>query len=160
MLSTRLLPILFASLLFLGIKSTQAQSTEHFFSETELTREITRMDSLLFEVGFNQCNLEVWEPILAKDFEFYDDRSGLNTSRQVEIGSFKDKCSKSFTVTRQPVEIHIYPLQNYGAVQTGVHHFFIDGKPVEKARFTHIWKYQDNQWQVSRIISYDHQPFE
>ena len=160
MLPTRLLPLLIAGLLFLGIQSIQAQSTVQSFSKAELIQEISRMDSLLFEVGFNKCRLNVWKPIISRDLEFYDDRSGLNTSLQTEVNSFKDKCSKSFSVTRQPVNMNIYPLKKFGAVQTGVHRFYVDGKPAEQARFTHIWKFEDNQWQITRIISYDHQAIE
>lgn len=38
----------------------------------------------------------------------------------------------------------IYPLKNFGAVQSGIH------------RFTHIWRNLSGKWQLTRILSYDH----
>ena len=54
-------------------------------------------------------------------------------------------------------------MDNYGAVQTGEHVFYIkgeDGKEVldGKAKYTHVWKYEKDQWRISRVISYDHGP--
>jgi hypothetical protein len=122
-----------------------------------LKREILKMDSLLFSEAFNKCNLELFKKIMSKEFEFYDDRSGLNTSFQKEVASFQDRCSKPFKVTRELVNCSVHILGNYGAVQTGVHDFFVDSKKVETAKFITIWEKTVDSWIVKRVISYDHE---
>ncbi|WP_299258569.1 DUF4440 domain-containing protein [uncultured Aquimarina sp.] len=123
---------------------------------SSLEVKIRKMDSLLFQVGFNRCNKEVFKTILTEDIEFYDDRSGLNTSLKKELASFNDKCSKPFSVTRRLVSHTIHPLGDYGALQKGIHNFYVDDKKVEAAKFITIWERKDTIWIVKRAISYDH----
>jgi len=59
----------------------------------------------------------------------------------------------------------VYPMQNYGAIQTGSHRFFglEPGKPDtlrESGRFFHLWKKVDETWKLSRVFSFDHHPAE
>ncbi|WP_169332173.1 nuclear transport factor 2 family protein [Gracilimonas tropica] len=121
-----------------------------------LQTEIMKMDSLLFDVAFNTCDLPLFKQIVSKDLEFYDDRSGLNTSIDKEIMAFKDRCSKPFTVTRQLISSEVHKLGNYGALQTGKHAFYVAGKKVEEAKFSTIWQKTENSWIMKRAISYDH----
>ena len=56
----------------------------------------------------------------------------------------------------------VYPLNNYGAVETGRHNFYAleDGKPdrmTESAQFLQVWKNDSGQWKLARVVSYDHQ---
>lgn len=125
-----------------------------------LHKEIQAMDYQLFDIAFNQCNLELWKAIVSEDIEFYDDRTGLNTSFEKEVNSFEDKCSKPFAVTRQLVSNEIHPLGEYGALQTGKHNFFVDGKLVEKSQFITVWQRTADSWIVKRVVSYDHQAVE
>jgi len=61
-----------------------------------------------------------------------------------------------------PGSLKVYPLNNYGAVEVGVHRFFklTPGKPeqlVEVSQFTHVWKKEEESgWKLSRVLSYDH----
>ena len=57
-----------------------AQEVDGPNSDTSLQSQIREMDSLLFDVAFNQCDLELFKTIVSPNLEFYDDRSGLNTS--------------------------------------------------------------------------------
>jgi hypothetical protein len=125
-----------------------------------LEKEIIKMDSLLFKEAFNKCNLEIFENIISDDIEFYDDRSGLNTSKQKEINSFKDKCSKPFTIKRKLNSIFIDKLGDFGAIQTGIHTFLVDDKEVQKAKFVTIWEHKNGKWFVKRAISYEHKSIE
>lgn len=125
-----------------------------------LSAEIARMDSLAFDVAFNECDLDVFLDVLDDDFEFYDDRSGLNTSLDAEVRSFRDRCSKEQTVTRKLLDDRVYPLGDYGAVQVGEHEFSVGGVPVERSRFTHVWRRSETGWTIARILSYDHRPIE
>ncbi|WP_417446345.1 nuclear transport factor 2 family protein [Kangiella sp.] len=137
--------------------STPAYGNNLPESNEALYEEIQSMDNQLFTVAFNQCNLEVWKKIMSKDLEFYDDRTGLNTSYEKEVRAFNDRCSKPFAVTRQLVSTEIHLLREYGAVQTGIHNFYVDDNLVEKSQFIIIWQRTDNGWMVKRVVSYDHQ---
>ncbi len=133
----------------------QEQKTDNSIDSLQL--EIREMDSLLFQVAFNTCDLSIFQTILTEDIEFYDDRTGLNTSFKKEIDSFKDKCSKEYSVTRKLIVDQIHPLGSFGAVQTGEHSFHVNDQKVETAKFITIWERKENSWIVKRVVSYDHQ---
>lgn len=53
----------------------------------------------------------------------------------------------------------------YGAIQKGVHHFYAIEKDsteylTSTAKFTHVWLLENEQWKLSRSLSYDHQNFD
>ncbi len=60
--------------------------------------------------------------------------------------------------------LEVYPIANYGAIENGEHifHLVIDentSKPVSKAKFTSIWRFDKNEWKLARTISYNHVPY-
>jgi len=146
--------------LAVGFISTAAYGKDLQTANEMLYKEIQSMDNKLFDIAFNQCNLELWKAIVSEDIEFYDDRTGLNISFEKEVNAFKDKCSKPFAVTRQLVSNEIHPLGEYGALQTGKHNFYVDGKLVEKSQFITVWERTTDSWIVKRVVSYDHQAVE
>ncbi|WP_223670738.1 nuclear transport factor 2 family protein [Kangiella shandongensis] len=133
-----------------------AQNIMKKSSNKTLPQQINYMDHKLFNIGFNQCNFEVWQGIVSEELEFYDDRTGLNTSFEKEVKAFKDKCSKPFDVTRKLISSEVHKLGDFGAFQTGKHKFYVDGNLVETAQFAVIWQQTDTGWVVKRIVSYDH----
>lgn len=57
--------------------------------------------------------------------------------------------------------LEVYPVNNYGAVEVGVHRFYkkTEGQPdklVEIAKFTQVWKKDPSGWKLARVLSYDH----
>ena len=138
------------SLLLLLVNQWCYSQTENYSSEESLRQEILQMDSLLFDVAFNQCDLEVYKTIIKDGLEFYDDRTGLNTDVEKEYASFQDKCSRPF------IETEVSKLGNYGAVQTGRHTFYNDLVAVQTAKFITIWEKTENGWIVKRAVSYGH----
>jgi len=138
--------------------SVFSQQPDNPKTELSLQYEIEKMDSLLFDVAFNKCDLELYKKIMSPNLEFYDDRSGLNTSFDVEIASFNDRCSRPFSVTRKLVSTTVHVLGDYGAVQLGIHEFYENGKKVQKAKFITIWERKEGSWITKRIVSYDHEP--
>jgi Domain of unknown function (DUF4440) len=121
-----------------------------------LKKEILKMDSLLFDVAFNQCDTVLFKKILADDIEFYDDRSGLNNSKQVEINSLIEKCARPQKLTRKLNSCTIDKLGDFGAVQLGEHTFYIGDIDVGTAKFVQIWERKGGGWVVKRIVSYEH----
>lgn len=125
-------------------------------------------DSLLFDVGFNTCNISQFEQLLSNNFEFYHDESGKTGTKQAFIASVQNGiCQLPYKPKRvlQPGSLAVYPLLNkgkvYGAVQTGIHRFYAleagkEEKLTSTAQFTHLWLLENNNWALSRVLSYDH----
>lgn len=116
------------------------------------------MDSLLFDVAFNQCDAALFKKIIADDVEFYDDRFGLNVSKVLEIKSLAAKCERSEKLTRKLNSCTIDKLGDFGAVQIGEHTFYSNGIPEGTGKFIHIWERKDTDWILKRIVSYEHRP--
>ena len=142
---------------FLSRQST-AQTNSEILNEDLLRTEIIKMDSLLFDVAFNQCDAAQFKKIIADDVEFYDDRFGLNVSKENEIKSLNAKCNRREKLTRKLNSCTIDKLGDFGAVQVGEHTFYIDGKPEGTGKFIHIWERKDKDWKLKRIVSYEHRP--
>jgi hypothetical protein len=120
----------------------------------ELYDSIVHMDSV-WEDSYNHCKLEVQDLLISDDLEFYHDRNGLMTSKLALIQALKNNiCGK---VTRELLDgsIEVYPIHNYGAVEMGYHRFHnkIDTTMSNFARFVHIWRHENGQWKITRVIS-------
>lgn len=143
------------------------------FAQIDPSREVFKSlrtnDSLLFDVGFNTCDLEQFEKLVSKDFVFYHDKSGITNSKDEFLLSIKNGiCNLSYRPRRQLVEgsLEVFPLKKdgvlYGAIQSGRHQFYALEKDQSEhqtsvARFTHLWLLENDHWQLSRGYSYDHQ---
>ncbi|WAC03247.1 nuclear transport factor 2 family protein [Lacinutrix neustonica] len=138
--------------------------------KSELFITLKQSDSLLFNNGFNTCDIKPFETLIADDFEFYHDQSGVTSSKEVFIIGIKDGlCNAKNTIKsrRELVNgsLSVYPLYSkgvlYGAIQKGEHQFYEsqEGQPEQKAslaKFTHLWIKTENNWQLKRVLSYDH----
>ncbi|KUJ60436.1 hypothetical protein AR687_17780 [Flavobacteriaceae bacterium CRH] len=142
-------------ILFLS-REAKGQTNSEVLKMDLLKSEIIKMDSLLFEVSFNQCDASLFKKIIAEDVEFYDDRFGLNTSKGNEIKSLAEKCAGTKKLTRKLNYCTIDKLGDFGAVQLGEHTFYVDGIPEGTGKFIHIWERKDNEWKLKRIVSYEH----
>jgi CubicO group peptidase (beta-lactamase class C family) len=152
-----MLPLLAPALL-----AAQADKT------TTLYKTIWAKDSLLFNIGYNTCNIQQFEELLSDDFEFYHDKAGVTNSKTAFIKDVKEGlCKLSYTPRRQLVEnsMKVYPLEKkgvlYGAIQTAEHQFYAieKDKPeylTSSAQFNHLWLLENGQWKLSRSLSYDH----
>lgn len=134
-----------------------------------LNQQIRRADSLLFEQGFNHCNIQALEQVIHPDFEFYHDQSGSSYGKEnFIVGIEKNICSLNYRPMRKVVvgSIKVFPLRSkgalYGAIQTGEHEFYAleEGKDpyvTSKAKFTHLWIKEGEKWLLKRVLSFDHQ---
>ena len=144
---------------------TQAQETH----SSALYQVLQKNDSLLFDEGFNNCDLRQFEQLVSDHFEFYHDEAGVISSKAAFITSVKNNvCGQHYKARRElaPGTLEVYPLMKnnmlYGAVQTGVHRFYAleKDKPeyfTGKAKFTHVWLLENNEWKLAKGLSYDHQ---
>jgi hypothetical protein len=54
-------------------------------------------------------------------------------------------------------------MNNYGALISGEHIFYVNESGKKEyldgyGKFTHLWRFENNSWKMSRIVSYDHGP--
>lgn len=127
---------------------------------------IRRLDSL-FWAAYNACDVEKMQTFFTDDLEFYHDKGGLTTSLAslIEVTK-KNLCSnKDWRLRREvvPGSLQVFPLNNYGAILSGEHVFFVNEAGQKErldghAKFTHVWRYKDNEWKMHRILSFDHRP--
>lgn len=148
--------------LFLPVRSQEAR-------DSELFKTLKKNDSLIFEVGFNQCEIGAFEHLIAEDLEFYHDQGGLTTNKEDFLKNVRNNiCSspEKKPLRRLDLEsLQVFPLYEngklYGAIQNGQHDFFIKepGKELYQtstALFTHVWILVDEKWILKRVLSYDH----
>ena len=141
-------------------------------TSSSLYHTLKKQDSLLFDVGFNTCNIPVFDTLVSENFEFYHDQAGMMLSKAAFINSVKNNvCSLSYKASRvlEPGSMQVYPLEKngvlYGAIETGIHRFYASepGKPVyftSRAKFSNVWKLENGEWKLIRGLSYDHQDTE
>jgi hypothetical protein len=123
--------------------------------------ELARADSTLFDAAFVTCDAAKVNAMLAPDVEFYHDVNGMQAGDEVraQFERLAQGCPRLKGIQRElvPGTLRVYPMNHYGAVQTGVHRFVqANGDPAEEARFIHLWKRVDGRWMLARVISYDH----
>jgi hypothetical protein len=135
----------------------------------QLFDEIAAKDGAVFDVVFGSCDIDKLRPLIADDLEFFHDKDGLSeTSGAHFIDDISRHCERiksgeDFRARRELVagSMKVYPLNNYGAVETGEHRFYAiaDGKPdqlTESAQFLHVWKNDHGEWKLARVVSYGH----
>jgi hypothetical protein len=150
-------------LIALIFKTASGQTPK--LTQQELFAAIAKLDSAMFAVVYT-CHPDK-EKYFTPDLEFYHDKSGLTrTSKALMEISQKNFCDrKNYKLRRElvPGTLKVFPMDNYGAIQSGEHYFFetVDGgkeKKVGVAKFTHLWQFANGEWRISRVLSYDHQP--
>ncbi|MCM8568247.1 nuclear transport factor 2 family protein [Gramella jeungdoensis] len=138
--------------------------------ESDLYKELQRKDSLLFKEGFDKCRISEFEDFISEDLEFYHDQGGLSTNKEDFLTAVRNNiCGNP---DKKPIRklrkgsLKVFPLYHngklYGAIQKGTHDFFIKEPNKElymtsKAKFTHVWLLENDEWILKRVLSYDHQ---
>ena len=51
-------------------------------SSSVLYKTILEKDSLLFNIGFNTCDISQFEKLLSENFEFFHDKSGISDRKK------------------------------------------------------------------------------
>ena len=152
--------------LSLSILSAYAQVDK----SSDLYKAILSNDSLLFNVGFNTCDITQFENLLSENFEFFHDKDSISHKKEF-LYNLKNGLCKSPTTYQSRRELltestEIYPLYKnnllYGAIQTGNHKFYetIAGNTetfASSAKFTHVWLLENGVWKLTKSLSYDHQ---
>src|SRR6476646_8913867 len=157
----RLLFILITIIFLLFRICVNAQTLSN--TTKDLYTEVAQMDSLVFANVYT-CNSEKNETFFTDDIEFYHDKGGLTKSKKTLVDELRNNfCGEGKTKLRRELvkgSMQVYPISNYGAVQLGDHRFYVteNGQEVLSgvAKFIHVWKYENGEWRISRVFSYDH----
>ena len=125
---------------------------------------IAHLDSVFFN-AFNTRNADQLKTLLSDNLEFYHDLGGLTNYSQ-NIDAFKKSFESERRVRRELVKgtLEVYPIKDYGAVETGTHRFYATEKGQQEklsseAKFVQVWQKKKGVWKITRIISYGHQEF-
>ena len=158
---------IYFSLAFLALSVFGAIAQTDKYSD--LFIELKKQDSIFFERGFNQCDMEYLKNHMADDLKFFHDQSGFQDRDAFFENTQKYICSESEKKPIRKVDansLEVFPLYNngkiYAAIQKGIHHFYLREKGKEDvwtstAKFTHVWILDKGFWKLSEVLSYDHQ---
>ena len=156
--------ILLLSFLFLFLQNGWSQQQ----TSNELTKIILSKDSLLFDVGFNHCDIRQFENLLSEQLKFYHDKDGMSDKKKflydLKNGLCKDPATRQVNRFLIKERTEIFPLYKngvlYGAVQNGAHRF-AEKRESEAgiAKFTNVWQLENGEWKLTTSLSFDHQPY-
>lgn len=113
------------------------------------------MDSI-WEDSYNHCKIDVQQQLISDDIEFFHDEGGLITSKAQLAKAYKNNICGQTTRELLKGSIEVYPIKGYGAVEMGYHRFHNihdTGPNSTYARFVHVWKNENGQWKITRVIS-------
>jgi hypothetical protein len=124
-----------------------------------LFNEIARVDSLQFG-AFNARSLDQLMNYFDSSLELYQDNTGVRNfdqTKQAFGGLFK----MNYVLTRKliPGTMEVYPIKDYGAIETGQHTFsHVENGQLQSFtyKFMQIWQKKDGVWRVTREITYGH----
>jgi hypothetical protein len=143
---------------FLISRATVAQNPDSYTykpQSKELYNAIVHMDSVYFN-AYNNCDMDKQAAIFADSIEFYHDGSGLETSKKSLLNAIKQNICGKVTRVLVPGSIEVYPIPGYGAVEMALHRFINHAEQDHLSKpdkFVVIWRYRNNQWQITRVIS-------
>ena len=144
--------LLLSAALFTGIRAAVQTSGSLFI-------EIAHQDSLQFD-AFNSRNLDKLMNYFDGTLELYQDNTGVRNfgqTKQAFGGLFK----MAYALNRKliPGSMEVYPIKDYGAIETGQHTFsHMENGQLQAAtyKFMQIWQKKDGVWKVTREITYGH----
>ena len=126
----------------------------------DLFRAVALQDAALFD-AYNRCDLEKFASLLDDDIEFYHDHGGVTRGSKALTESIRKNICGQTTRELVPGSLEVYPMDNYGAIEIGVHRFHhpaAPAEPVGEGRFIQLWQYDkgNRTWKLTRVLSFDH----
>jgi len=128
-------------------------------TQIELFNKVANLDSSLF-AAYNSKNLNLMKTYFTKDLEWYQDNGGLIDFEKV-FSNFQSIFNRDYDLKRNLIResLEVHPIEGYGAIEIGKHQFkHIEYGKMEIGtfKFVMIWKNDNGNWKISRVISYDH----
>lgn len=144
--------LLITAVLFTG-NYASAQTSGPLFNE------IAHLDSVQFE-AFNTRNLDKLMNYFDSSLELYQDNTGVRNFVETKE-AFGRLFKMNYVLNRKliPGTMEVYPIKDYGAIQTGQHTFSHteNGQPQSATfKFMQIWQKKDGLWRVTREVTYGH----
>jgi DNA polymerase II small subunit/DNA polymerase delta subunit B len=126
----------------------------------DLHKKISYLDSTLYS-AYNNQDLQGFMKFLSKDLEWYKDVGGLLNYDTV-YHNFKQIFSNPIRSERRLIRssFQVYPIKDYGAMEMGSHKvtYMLNGKLMSGVfKFVMIWKEENGQWLIKRVLSYGHE---
>ena len=148
----------FATVLFIFVVLVRGNSASAQISGP-LFNEIAQLDSLQF-AAFNARNLNQLMNYFDNSLELYQDNVGVRNYEQTRE-AFGGLFKMTYVLTRKlvPGSMEVYPIKDYGAIETGQHIFsHIENGQLQAGtfKFMQIWQKKDGVWRVTREITYGH----
>jgi hypothetical protein len=128
-------------------------------TQIELFKKVANLDSLLF-AAYNSKNVDLMKTYFTKDLEWYQDNGGLIGFEKV-FENFNSIFNRDYDLKRSLIKesLEVHPIEGYGAIEIGKHQFkHIENGKLEIGTFSFlmIWKNDNGNWKISRVVSYDH----
>ncbi|MBQ4914727.1 nuclear transport factor 2 family protein [Maribacter sp. MMG018] len=124
-------------------------------TDSELYKTIMKLDKAYF-TAYNNCDMKTQKQFYDEDLEFYHDMGGLATDKTELLKSIENNICGKVTRTLLEESVEVHPIKDFGAVQIGMHQFHNNQEPnaiSEPSKFIVIWKKNDTNWVMSRVIS-------
>jgi hypothetical protein len=144
----------------------EAQSKTDRPGSQELYERIASLDAALFD-AYNACDLDRVGTFFAEDLEFYHEKGGLVLTRKGSLDMMRaNLCGENSNRVRRELvkgSLEVHPINNYGAVQTGEHRFYLTRKGQREkldgvGKFVMLWQKKEGAWRISRVVSYGFRP--
>jgi len=128
-------------------------------TQIELFNKVAQLDSSLF-AAYNSKKLDLMKTYFTNDLEWYQDNGGLIDFEKV-FENFNSIFNRDYDLKRNLIKesLEVHPIEDYGAIEIGKHQFkhIENGKlEIGTFKFLMIWKNDNGNWKISRVISYDH----
>lgn len=133
---------------------------------SDLYKIVLAKDSLLFDVGFNHCDIKQFENLLSDNLKFYHDKDGISDKTKfltdLKNGICNNQSNRQVQRFLVKESTEIFPLYKngvlYGAVQNGEHKFSEKRESQGGiAKFTNVWQLENSEWKLTTSFSFDHQ---
>lgn len=153
------------ALLLLALLFRPADAAE---ASVDLAYTIMKHDAIVFEQGFNNCDIDALNDVVAESLEFYHDQGDITQGKEAFLETTRNNiCNLDYRPRREllPNTTQIHPLYEngrlYGAIQMGEHRFLAKYEGKEEyvtsiASFTHLWIRKETGWKLARVLSYAH----
>lgn len=121
---------------------------------SDLYKTILVKDSLLFDIGFNHCDIKQFENLLSDNLKFYHDKDGISDKTKfladLKNGICNNQTNRQVQRFLVKESTEIFPLYKngvlYGVVQNGEHKFSEKRESQGGiAKFTNVWQLENNE---------------
>jgi len=154
-----LILLLLSCLIYSSVSAQNQTEKKVVITEKELFSTVANLDSSLF-AAYNTKNLDLIKTYFTLDLEWYQDNGGLLDYEKV-FSNFQSIFNRDYNLTRNLIKesLEVHPIEGYGAIEIGKHQFkhIENGKlEIGTFKFLMIWKNDNGNWKITRVISYDH----